>query len=78
MEEEKKNQVKAFREGMKKSLKDLKEKYFSLPLGAASAVLEKAAPAAEELLRLTAEFADRYQAVSYTHLDVYKRQLSYI
>ncbi len=61
VEEEKKNQVKAFREGMKKSLKDLKEKYFSLPLGAASAVLEKAAPAAEELLRLTAEFADRYQ-----------------
>ena len=61
VEEEKKNLVKAFRESMKKSLKDLKEKYFSLPLAAASEVLLKAAPAAEELVRLTAEFTDRYQ-----------------
>ena len=61
VQEEKKNQIKAFREGMKKSLKDLKEKYFALSLKAALEVLEKAAPAALELLRLTAEFADRYQ-----------------
>ncbi len=61
VEEEKKNQVKAFREGMKKSLKDLKEKYFSLPLQAAAEALSKAAPATEVLLELTAEFADRYQ-----------------
>lgn len=61
VDEEKKNQVKAFREGMKKSLKDLKEKYFSLPLAVAADVLAKAAPATEELLRLTGEFADRYQ-----------------
>ena len=61
VDEEKKNQVKAFREGMKKSLKDLKEKYFSLPLAAAEEVLAKAAPATEELLRLAGEFADRYQ-----------------
>ena len=61
VEEEKKNQVKAFREGMKKSLKDLREKYFASEPETAFEILKKAAPAAEELLRLTAEFADRYQ-----------------
>lgn len=61
VEEEKKNQVKSFREGMKKSLKDLKEKYFSLSLEGACEVLKNAAPAALELLELTKEFADRYQ-----------------
>ncbi len=61
VEEEKKDQIKVFREGMKKSLKDLREKYFGLDFGAAFAVLKKAAPAAEELIRLTAKFADLYQ-----------------
>ncbi len=61
VEEEKKNQVKVFREGMKKSLKDLKEKYFTLSLEGACEVLKHAAPAALELLDLAEEFADRYQ-----------------
>ncbi len=61
VEEERKNQIKAFREGMKKSLKDLKEKFFNLPLSGVLEVIQKAAPATEVLLSLTAEFADRYQ-----------------
>ena len=61
VEEERKNQIKAFREGMKKSLKDLKEKFFNLPLAGVQEVIRKAAPTTEVLLSLTAEFADRYQ-----------------
>ena len=61
VEEERKNQIKAFREGMKKSLKDLKEKFFNLPLSGVLEVIRKAAPTTEVLLSLTAEFADRYQ-----------------
>ena len=61
VEEERKNQIKAFREGMKKSLKDLKEKFFNLPLAGVLEVIRKAAPTTEVLLSLTAEFADRYQ-----------------
>ena len=61
VEEERKNQIKAFREGMKKSLKDLKEKFFNLPLSGVLEVIQKAAPTTEVLLSLTAEFADRYQ-----------------
>ena len=61
VEEERKNQIKAFREGMKKSLKDLKEKFFNLPLAGVLEVIQKAAPTTEVLLFLTAEFADRYQ-----------------
>lgn len=41
MEEERKNQIKAFREGMKKSLKDLKEKFFNLPLSGVLEVIQK-------------------------------------
>ena len=61
VEEERKNQIKAFREGMKKSLKDLKEKFFNLPLTGVLDVIQKAAPTTAVLLSLTAEFADRYQ-----------------
>lgn len=61
VEEERKNQIKAFREGMKKSLKDLKEKFFNLPLADVLEVIQKAAPTTEVLLSLTAEFAARYQ-----------------
>lgn len=61
VEEERKNQIKAFRESMKKSLKDLKEKFFNLPLTGVLDVIQKAAPTTAVLLSLTAEFADRYQ-----------------
>ena len=61
VEEERKNQIKAFRESMKKSLKDLKEKFFNLPLIGVLDVIQKAAPTTAVLLSLTAEFADRYQ-----------------
>ena len=61
VEEERKNQIKAFRESMKKSLKDLKEKFFNLPLTGVLDVIQKAAPTTTVLLSLTAEFADRYQ-----------------
>lgn len=61
VEEEGKNQIKAFRESMKKSLKDLKEKFFNLPLTGVLDVIQKAAPTTAVLLSLTAEFADRYQ-----------------
>lgn len=59
--EDKKNQVKLFREGMKKNLKELREKYFSQPLEASLELLKKAAPSTEELLLLAEEFADLYQ-----------------
>ncbi len=61
VEEERKNQIKAFRDGMKKSLKDLKEKFFRLPLAGVLEVMQKAAPTTEVLLSLTAEFAERYR-----------------
>ena len=61
VEEERKEQIKAFRDGMKKSLKELKEKYISAPLADVLEVIQRAAPATEVLLSLTAEFADRYQ-----------------
>ena len=61
VEEERKNQIKAFRESMKKSLNDLKEKFFNLPLTGVLDVIQKAAPTTAVLLSLTAEFADRYQ-----------------
>lgn len=61
VEEERKNQIKAFRESMKKSLKDLKEKFFNLPFTGVLDVIQKAAPTTAVLLSLTAEFADRYQ-----------------
>lgn len=61
VEEERKSQIKAFRESMKKSLKDLKEKFFNLPLTGVLDVIQKAAPTTAVLLSLTAEFADRYQ-----------------
>ena len=61
VEEEGKNQIKTFRESMKKSLKDLKEKFFNLPLTGVLDVIQKAAPTTAVLLSLTAEFADRYQ-----------------
>ena len=59
--EEKKTQIKNIREGMKKSLKDLKQKYFVCPLKEVQEMLWKAAPVTEELLSLTEEFAGRYQ-----------------
>lgn len=61
VEEEKKMLVRAFRDGMKKSLKEMKEKYFSLPLAGVCGLLEKASGPAETLLDLAAEFSDRYQ-----------------
>lgn len=61
VEEERKNQIKAFRESMKKSLKDLKEKFFNLSLEGVLDIIQKAAPTTGVLLSLTAEFADRYQ-----------------
>lgn len=61
VEEERKNQIKAFRESMKKSLKDLKEKFFNLSLEGVLDIIQKAALTTGVLLSLTAEFADRYQ-----------------
>ncbi len=61
VEEEKKAEVKSLRESMKKSLKDLKEKYFSCSQEQVLELLKKAAPATEELISLTVEFAEHYQ-----------------
>ncbi len=61
VEEEKKEMVKAFRDGMKKSLKDMKEKYFSLPIEGVCGLMEKASSPTGTLLDLAAEFSDRYQ-----------------
>ena len=61
VEEEKKNQIKAIREGMKKSLKDLKEKYYVCPIQEVLDLLSKSAPATEELLSLVSDFALQYR-----------------
>lgn len=61
VEPEKREQVKQIRDGMKKSLKDLKEKYFAAPLTEVLDLLKKAAPATRELLSLTEDFAVRYK-----------------
>ena len=61
VDEGKKAQVKDLRERMKKSLKDLKETYFSCPLEDAWELLKMAASPTEVLISLVKEFADRYQ-----------------
>lgn len=61
VDEGKKAQVKDLRERMKKSLKDLKETYFSCPLEDVWELLKMAASPTEVLISLVKEFADRYQ-----------------
>lgn len=61
VDEGKKAQVKELRERMKKSLKDLKETYFSCPLEEVWELLKMAASPTEVLISLVKEFADRYQ-----------------
>ncbi len=61
VDEGKKARVKALRERMKKSLKDLKERYFSCSLTDVFELLQMAASPTRVLISLTAEFADRYQ-----------------
>lgn len=58
--EEKKEEVKAIRERMKKCLKELKEKYYALPLSLAQEYMEKAAPATCMLLELTEVFLEKF------------------
>ena len=60
VDEGKKAHVKALRERMKKSLKDLKERYFSCSLTDVFELLQMAASPTRVLISLTAEFADRY------------------
>ncbi len=59
--EEKKEQVKAVREGMKKCLKDLKGRYFSQSLSQAAEYLRGAGPGASMLLELTERFLEEYE-----------------
>ena len=61
VDEGKKARVKALRERMKKSLKDLKERYFACSLTDVFELLQTAASPTRVLISLTAEFADRYQ-----------------
>ncbi len=61
VEDSKKEQVRGIRERMKKSLKSLREKYFSCPFEETLRILEQAAPVTETLLFLTAEFSRRYR-----------------
>lgn len=61
VDEGKKAQVKALRERMKKSLKDLREHYFACSLADVFALLQMAASPTRMLISLTAEFAERYQ-----------------
>jgi len=61
VEPEKKEQVKHIREGMKKSLKELKEKYFADSEEEVLALLHQAAVVTRELISLTEDFADRYR-----------------
>lgn len=61
VEEEKKTQVKAIREGVKKSLKALKDKYFVSSREEAFWLLKASAPATKMLLTLAEEFGQRYR-----------------
>ena len=61
VDEGKKARVKALRDRMKKSLKDLKETYFASSLTDVFELLRRAAVPTGVLISLTAEFADRYQ-----------------
>ncbi|GFI10918.1 ATP-dependent helicase/nuclease subunit A [Lachnospiraceae bacterium] len=61
VDEGKKARVKALRDRMKKSLKDLKETYFASSLTDVFELLQRAAVPTGVLISLTAEFADRYQ-----------------
>ncbi len=61
VEEEKKARVKGIREGVKKGLKDLREKYFMRPWKEVLELLHKAAPATRVLISLAGEFEERYQ-----------------
>lgn len=58
--EEKKEQVKAIRDTMKKCLKDLKEKYFSQTLDEALEYLEKASTATGMLLELAEQYLEKF------------------
>ncbi len=57
---EKKEQVKDVRERMKKSFKELKEKYFARSFSGAMEYMEKAAPATCMLLELTERFLEDF------------------
>ncbi len=59
--EEKKAEVKAFRDNLKKSLKDLKEKYFACSLEDMLELIKEAAVPTEVLISLTAEYRERFQ-----------------
>lgn len=58
--EEKKEQVKAIRDTMKKCLKDLKEKYFPQSLSQAAEYLKGAAPSTCMLLELTERYLEAF------------------
>lgn len=61
VDEGKKAKVKALRDRMKKSLKTLKETYFSCSLAEVCKLLQMAASPTGVLISLTEEFADRYR-----------------
>ncbi len=61
VDEGKKARIKDLRDRMKKSLKDLRETYFSCPLEDVWELLKMAASPTEVLISLVKEFTDRYQ-----------------
>lgn len=61
VDEEKKAGIKALRDNLKKSLKDLKEKYFARPLEEVLELIKEAAAPTRVLISLVEEYRDRFQ-----------------